>query len=62
MGGQAEEEGARNSLSPKKGPWVFTALGMICELLPSYFLPSKHPQFQQPQHPAPESFSYHVAT
>lgn len=53
-------EGARNSLSPAKGPWVFTALGMICELIPPYFLTSKHLQLQQPQHSAPESFSFHV--
>lgn len=60
--GQAGAEGARNSLSPTKGPWVFTALGMICELMPPCFLPSKHPQFQQPRYPAPGSFPYHVAT
>lgn len=60
--GQAGAEGARNSLSPTKGPWVFTALGMSCELMPPYFLPSKQPQFQQLQYPAPGSFSYHVAT
>lgn len=61
-GGQVGAEGARNSLSPTNGPWVFTALGMILELRPPHFLPAKHPQFQQPQYPALGSFSYHVAT
>lgn len=33
-------QGARDSLSPTKGPWVFTALGTVCKLRPPCFLHS----------------------
>lgn len=54
-------QGARDSLSPMKGPWVFTALGTVCELRPPYSLHSLQSQPHPPQPPAPERFSFHVA-
>lgn len=53
-------EGGEEFPQPHQRALVFTALGTICELMPPYFLPLEHPQLQQPQHPAPESFSFHV--
>lgn len=61
MESRTDGQGARDSLSPTKELWVFTALGTVCKLRPPYSLHSLRSQSHPPQPPAPERFSFHVA-